>query len=549
VFESSSGFKSKRIAERVVESAVSAEFIERARCGCAQDSAGYSKLRLLVVSVVLFCATVMPAPASTITATNTNDSSPGSVRQSLRDATDGDATTFGNTGMFATAHSQGLLPHRDDLAFASVGVRVAGIARYNGPKNGPDTASAIAVDASGNVFVTGSSEGLGGDLDYATIKYSAGRQRWVARYNGPGNSADLATAMAVDNLGNVYVTGWSYAAPNTNDVDYATIKYNSAGEEQWVARYNGPGNLVDSATAIAIDGSGNVYVTGNSWGSGNSDYATVKYNSAGEQQWVARYNGGANYGDFATAIAVDKSGNVYVTGDSGYGNSDYVTIKYNSAGEQQWVARYDGPGHDLDAAYAIAVDASDNVYVTGFSGGAGTDLDYATIKYDSAGQQQWVARYDGPVSRFDEAAAMAIDGSGNVYVTGISLGSDTVIDFVTVKYDSLGQEQWVARYTNGGGSAIALDSSANVYVTGYSNDPRTGTDYATIKYNPAGQEQWVARYNGPANDTDQAAAIAVDAVSNVYVAGKSTGWGSFWDYATIKYQQLPAGPPRPMVPR
>ena len=189
------------------------------------------------------------------------------------------------------------------------------------------------------------------------------------------------------------------------------------------------------------------------------------------------------------------------------------------------------------------------MYVTGFSAGAGTDLDYATIKYDSAGQQQWVVRYDGPVSRFDEAAAMAIDGSGNVYVTGISLGSDTVIDFVTVKYDSLGQEQWVARYNNGGGRAIALDSSANVYVTGYSNDPRSGTDYATIKYNPAGQEQWVARYNGPANDTDQAAAIAVDAVGNVYVAGKSTGWGSFWDYATIKYQQLPAGPPRPMVPR
>ena len=194
-------------------------------------------------------------------------------------------------------------------------------------------------------------------------------------------------------------------------------------------------------------------MTGNSWGSGNSDYATVKYNSAGEQQWVARYNGEANNGGVATAIAFDKSGKLYVTGTSG---DDYVTIKYNSAGEQQWVARYDGPGHDLDAAYAIAVDTSDNVYVTGFSGGAGTDLDYATIKYDSAGQQQWVARYDGPVSRFDEAAAMAIDSSGNVYVTGISLGSDTVIDFVTVKYDSLGKEQWVARYNNGGGSAIAL---------------------------------------------------------------------------------------------
>jgi hypothetical protein len=205
---------------------------------------------LVILSTVLFCESAMQAH-SAITATNTNDSSPGSVRQSPKDAADGDATTFGNTGMFAIAHSQALLQHPDDGAFASVGVRVAGIARYNGPGNGPDTVSAIAIDASGNVFVTGSSDGLGGNLDYVTIKYSAGRQQWVARYNGPGHIADLATAMAVDNLGNVYVTGWSYAAPNSSGVDYATIKYNSSGEEEWVARYNGPGNLTDNATAIA----------------------------------------------------------------------------------------------------------------------------------------------------------------------------------------------------------------------------------------------------------------------------------------------------------
>src|SRR5205809_245073 len=112
---------------------------------------------------------------------------------------------------------------------------------------------------------------------------------------------------------------------------------------------------------------------------GGADYATIKDNSSGEEQWLSRYgpgslpsNGEANNGDFATAIAVDKSGNVYVTGYSG---DDYVTIKYNSAGEQQWVARYDEPGHALDAAYAIAVDASDNVYVTGYSDGTGTEAD------------------------------------------------------------------------------------------------------------------------------------------------------------------------------
>jgi uncharacterized delta-60 repeat protein len=462
--------------------------------------------------------------------------------------------------LFTTASPQGLplrpdaLRPPNDLARASsIAVRLAGVARYNGPGNGTDTATAVAVDNFGNVYVTGFSLGSGGNLDYATIKYSAGRQQWVRRYDGPGNSADEATAIAVDNSGNVYVTGWSYAAPNTNDQDYATIKYNSAGEQQWVARYNGPGNLGDEATAIAVDASGNVYVTGGSSSSpGNSDYATIKYNSSGEQQWVARYSGGADYGDFANAIAVDNSGNVYVTGSSGYGNSDYATIKYNSSGEQQWVARYDGPGHNLDAAYAIAVDSSGNVYVTGFS--SGIDLDYATIKYNSAGQQQWVARYNGPANRFDEAAAIAIDGFGNVYVTGESLGSDSGLDFVTIKYNSSGQEQWVARYNgpaNGhdAAHAIAVDSSGNVYVTGFSEGSRSSGDYATIKYNSAGQEQWVARYSGPGNDWDEATGIAVDGLGNVYVTGKSTGWGTNWDYATIKYEQLPTPPPRPTAPR
>jgi hypothetical protein len=115
-------------------------------------------------------------------------------------------------------------------------------------------------------------------------------QAWVRRYNGPGNGQDSATAMAVDSTGNVYVTGAS--SGSGTDLDYATIKYNSAGQQQWVARYNGPGNSTDVAFAIAVDGVGNVYVTGTSVGSDIfGDYATIKYNSAGQRQWVARYNG------------------------------------------------------------------------------------------------------------------------------------------------------------------------------------------------------------------------------------------------------------------
>ncbi len=118
------------------------------------------------------------------------------------------------------------------------------------------------------------------------------QQEWVARYNGPpGNGGDEASSIAVNNSGNVNVTGESYGGSNTG-TDHVTIKYNSTGVQQWVQRYNGPGNSIDHASSIAIDFSGNVYVTGYSNGSGSViDYATIKYNSLGVQQWVSRYNG------------------------------------------------------------------------------------------------------------------------------------------------------------------------------------------------------------------------------------------------------------------
>jgi uncharacterized delta-60 repeat protein len=371
------------------------------------------------------------------------------------------------------------------------------------------------------------------------------QEAWVARYDGPGDCTDEARAIAVDNTGSVYITGESDGS-GTGD-DYATVKYNSAGQQQWVARYNGPGNDDDAAVAIALDSSDNVYVTGASIGTTypNSDYATIKYNSAGQQQWVARYNGPGNYIDEATAIAVDTSSNVYVTGRSfgSGGNFDYATIKYNSAGHQQWIARYDGPGNSNDEATGIVVDVSGSVYVTGKSTGSGGDSDYATIKYNSAGQQQWVARYDGSGHGDDYATAIAIDNSGNVYVTGTSYDSNTIYDYATIKYDSAGQQQWAALYNGPGNiddeaTAISVDDSGNVYVTGWSLGENLYYDYATVKYNSAGQEQWVARYNGPGNEDDRANAIAHDSSGNAYVTGWSSGLDDFrYNYVTIKYSE------------
>lgn len=155
-----------------------------------------------------------------------------------------------------------------------------------------------------------------------------------------------------------------------------------------------------------MDTNGNVYVTGqisidNSDFAG--DYATIKYNTNGVEQWIAIYKGPDEDIDQATALAVDSGGNVYVTGLS-YNKtdilteSDYTTIKYNTNGVQQWVERYGGPGNSTDIATAIAVDAAGNVHVTGFSYGEGTDFDYATIKYaqySSCGKNKVVVCHKG----------------------------------------------------------------------------------------------------------------------------------------------------------
>ena len=189
--------------------------------------------------------------------------------------------------------------------------------RYDGGSGG-DFATAITVDKSGNVFVMGYSSN-GSNDDYATIKYSAdGVALWTNRYGGSGNGADTARAIAVDFGGNVFVTGISGGSQGTSD--YATIKYSNVGTPLWTNLYKGlQGGNGAGASAIAVDGSGGVFVTGSFWSSNNSYYvyATVAYSSAGVTLWTNRYNGiGAGFSSGASAIAVDTSGNVFVTGGS-----------------------------------------------------------------------------------------------------------------------------------------------------------------------------------------------------------------------------------------
>lgn len=392
-----------------------------------------------------------------------------------------------------------------------------------------DEATSVAFDSSGNILVTGWSSGSGSQYNIITIKYNAtGTRQWSANFKGP-DYYSRGTAIAADRSGNVYVAG--EITSGMTGADYATIKYDSSGNVVWCARYDGPGHSGDVPTAIVVDESGNVFVTGVSIGeNGSQDYATVKYNYQGTEEWVARYDHQGKYSvNYSYALAVDGNGNVYVTG---YSDGRATTIKYNSVGVTQWIA-----AHDSAVTFALALDPQGNVYVTG-----SVASDYLTVKYDSSGKVVWENRYDGPGHNTDEAHAVVLDDSGNVYITGPSCGTNFTFNCATIKYNAAGDVQWIARYYGNGafgsyGFYIGCDAARNIYVGGFSDGFGTEYDFIAIKYDPNGVQQWLSRYNGPANGTDYLNSMAVDNAGNVVVTGNSRGIDTYYDYATVKYDQ------------
>lgn len=430
-----------------------------------------------------------------------------------------------------------------------------------------DHATKIAIDdRSGAIYVTGAM-GPWGNYDLITVALSGktGALLWnglpeaMDRLDGTGKRNDGGSSIATDAADNVYVAGY---ATNTHgsqtDSDFAVIKLDGlTGQRVWATFYNGSGSgASDAATDIALDTQGSVYVTGSSdKGVGtDSDYATVKYDRHGIQQWVVRYDGYA-LSDAAAALAVDSAGNVYVTGTS-YGNgtqSDFAIIKYDTHGNLLWVSRFEGP--DSDTAADIAVDSSGNVYVTGSCVGSSTNADFCTVKYDGvSGELRWVKRYNGPANLDDSAIAVAImPGTGDVYVTGKSPGMSTAVDIATVAYRSDGSLLWAgmpgidaggaARYSNEQlndsdvSNGIAIDLAGNVYVVGYSTAAEVGPNYSILKYGRAtGKQTLVATYNGTGNSYDFGTAVVVDALGDVYVTGDSVGSETASDVVTIKYR-------------
>jgi len=432
-------------------------------------------------------------------------------------------------------------------SLAEMIVDTAWVRRYNGSGNGWDRPFSMVVDTFGNVYVTGGSAGEMTLSDYATIKYyKNGDTAWVRRYNGPGNGNDYAFDIAIDDSESVYVTGSSLG--DGTDFDCATIKYYPNGETAWIRRYNGPANASDLGAHIALDNSGNIYVSGlRDASSTHADWVTIKYYPNGDTAWVRHYSGPANFLDGVAGMTINDLGNIYVAGGS-YGNGtdvDYTTIKYYSNGDTAWIRRYNAPGNGPDECSGIALDDSGDIYVTGQNTGSGTIWDYVTVKYYSNGDTAWVRRYDW-YGHWDKASSIVVDDLANVCVTGYSIGSGTGYDYATIKYRADGDTVWVRRYNGPDNSQdfaldLVADHIGNVYVTGYSYLIFPNCDYVTIKYYSNGDTAWVRTYNGPKDSTDYLSLVALDDSSNIYVTGTSYGIGTNFDYATIKYFQALRG--------
>ena len=259
------------------------------------------------------------------------------------------------------------------------------VRRYQGPAGGDDVGYRVGVSPDGSgVFVSGDSYGGASGFDYLTIGYDAnGSRRWVRTYDGPAGGDESSGGLSVSGS-TVFVTGASPRADGTDD--YATVAYAAAsGARQWARRYDGPGHSYDLASAVQVSRDGAaVFVTGQSIGAnGDYDYGTVAYDAAtGSPTWVSRYDGGPS--DEAKAIGVSPDGtSVVVTGASAGSATqfDFATVAYAASdGSTRWSRRYDGPASGVDQPVAIGVSSSE-AFVTGGSWDAAMLNDYATVAY------------------------------------------------------------------------------------------------------------------------------------------------------------------------
>lgn len=400
-------------------------------------------------------------------------------------------------------------------------------------------------DGLGNVYVAGATLNSAGNTDILVAKYnSAGVQLWIRQYAGSGNGADFAGGLYVTNT-DVYLTGAVTTGTNLT-TDVITMRYSSAGVLQWATTYNGTGNSFDSGKFIVNDGSNNVYITGGSYNaSGNFDFVTIKYSPTGAQQWVSLYDYSAGLDDAGINIATMTS-NVVVTGavTSSTNNYKVATLTYaQSTGSL--TATNVGTAtttSSITAVTDLGKDVSGNIYIVGSTYVSGQNQNYYVQKLSNSLATIWTYTYNSASNLDDIARGVGIDASNNVYLTGYSTSSTQGRNITTVKLNSSGAQQWVQTIngtSNGDdeGADMVIDATNNIYITGYTNSSTINkADYYTVKYNTAGTKIWDIQTDGN-HLNDNATNMALDSLNNVIITGQSETAPNVFQFLTTKYVQ------------
>ena len=422
---------------------------------------------------------------------------------------------------------------------------------------GKHEAKAMTVDSAGNTIVVGYTGANANDYYVAKFKADGTGTSWAPAIFG-GTGEDVATAVTVDSKNNIIVTGYTW---NGSDKDIHTVKYCGSADPATDCPGKVPGEVLwehtlantsgnDSATAVAVDGSDNIYVAGSYFNGGQmDDYVVIKYPSAGTVPTWTEFFGddvaNPNKINKILAMAVNGTG-IAVTGYSGRGTTfDMLTRKYGF--DQSLIRQWRHSDSGDCQGKAVRMDAAGNVIVTGSGTNALGNKDIYTVKYDPASDTPlWQKTYNG--NSTDEPVGLWVDGAGDAYVTGVTntlAGND---DFFTARYDGAnGDLKWQAVFDAGNDatdipSGIVVDNAADggVFVTGYSTVSGTD-DFMTLKYRKdSGVLLWEKAFNGSDNKNDRAIGIALEPAGgpvpgSVYVAGWSDSIANGYNYQVVKY--------------
>lgn len=355
------------------------------------------------------------------------------------------------------------------------------IYRYDGPASYYDYGSSIVFGVDDNIYASGNRSRFMGFYEAIIVNLDTlGNEKWLCV-----DSALLHIDQIVFGQdGNIYGIGYSNNA-GTGD-DLAVVSHDEQGNMRWLYEYYG--SYSDWGRSIAYGSDGNVYASGTHYldGFSNSDCLIIGIDSLGNEKWVYTYNGTGNELDDAQSIIYGQDGNVYAAGfceDTGTGLQwDFLVISLDTLGNERWLYKYNGPGDYVDVGRAIVYGQDGNLYTAGYSDGSGTSDDLVVISLDTQGSERWVYRYDGPNNSMDAADAVVYGADNNIYVTGFSTGVGSNYDFVVIGLDTLGNERWVYRYNGPGNhrdeaNSITYGQDGNVYAAGFSSNSSTYEDW------------------------------------------------------------------------